>query len=630
MIKLLRFIKPYRTRAALAPFAKLIETVSELFMPLVMAALIDNGIGGKDVRYVLVCAGILTFLALFGFSACLCCQYLAAVASMGMGAGIRRALHQKIDALTVGDLDKFGASSLVTRSVNDTAQVQQAVAMFIRLILRAPLLAAGGIVMLLVLDARLALITTVFVPLFALALWLVLRKSLPAYKKAQKQLDGVSRSISENLNGVRAVRAFNRTEHERGRFAALNGQYRGTATRAALYAALLSPLTQLIMNLAVAAVLWYSGYNPAGDVISAGSLIAFINYLTQIMLALNIAANLAPVLLRATASAQRINEVLDLTPSGNSGHFSLSQPVTDCPSKENSPTEKEKSVGVLDGDTAEVLDMGGALQEKAAEFFNRDTAEVLDQNAGGAFHENKENAPALEFRNVSFSYDGKHEILSGINFTVKKGGVFGVIGGTGAGKSTLAALILRLHDCGGGDILADGADIRAWDLAALRGRIGFVPQKAALFQGTIADNLRVGKEGATEAEMRAACETAQAWEFVSGLGWDAPVAQGGKNFSGGQRQRLTIARALVRRPSVLILDDSASALDYATDYKLRAALKRLKGMTVVIVSQRVASVRGADQILALDGGKAAGLGTHKELLAACGLYREICASQGTG
>ncbi|GHV02360.1 multidrug ABC transporter ATP-binding protein [Clostridia bacterium] len=571
MIKLLRYLKPYRARALLAPFAKLIETVSELLMPLVMAALIDNGIANKDPRYVWICAGIMAFLALFGFSACMVCQYLASVASMGMGAGIRRALHRKADTLTAGDLEKFGASSLVTRSVNDVAQVQTAVAMFIRLILRAPLLAIGGIVMLLVLDARLALISAIFVPLFALALWLVLKKSLPAYRTAQTQLDGVSRSIAENLNGVRAVRAFNRTEYERERFSGLNARYRRSATRAALYAALLSPLTQLIMNLAIVAVLWYSGFNPAAGAISAGNLIAFINYLTQIMFALNIAANLAPSFLRAASSAARINEVLE-------------------------------------------------------------TAPAFGAPANGV-REGAPDAPALEFRGVCFSYgDGRGAVpesyvLNDINFRLEKGGVLGIIGGTGAGKSTLAALILRLYDCAAGEVLVDGVPVGDYDPQALRDKIGYVPQKAALFSGTVAENLRVGKEDATEEEMRAACELAQSWEFVSRIGFDARIEQGGKNLSGGQKQRLTIARALVRRPAILILDDSASALDYVTDYRLRSALKTMNGMTVVIVSQRVASIREAGRILVLDNGKAAGLGTHGELLRSCPLYEEICASQ---
>jgi ATP-binding cassette subfamily B protein len=319
------------------------------------------------------------------------------------------------------------------------------------------------------------------------------------------------------------------------------------------------------MNLAVAAVLWYGGFNPAAGAIGAGSLIAFVNYLTQIMLALNIAATLAPTFLRAAASAARVNEVFDCTPA-------FEPPVNGA------------AAGVP-------------------------------------------GAPALEFRGVSFSYDGKHDILSDISFTVKRGGVFGVIGGTGAGKSTLVGLIPRLYDCAAGEVLIDGVPAREYDLSALRSKVGYVPQRAALFSGTVAENLRVGKEDATDGEMRAACEIAQCTEFVSRAGFDAPVTQGGKNFSGGQRQRLTIARALIRRPSVLILDDSASALDYVTDYRLRAALKALKDMTVVIVSQRIASVRDADRILVLDGGRAAGLGTHEELLAECGLYKEICMSQ---
>lgn len=572
MFRLLKYLKPYKVQSILAPFAKFVETAAEISLPFLMAIIIDKMIPAGDTAGIIRLSVIMGIISIVGFIFCLTCQYLAAVSSMGFGAGIRRAMMRKIAALSHDDLDSFGTPSLVNRMTNDVSNVQLAVAMTIRLVMRAPFMCIGGIVMTMILDVRLSMILLIFIPIFALVILIVMRKNVPVYKSAQRRMDKTTMVLRENIQGVRVVRAFNESEGEKEHFESANDRYAKTAVRAGRIGALLSPATTLIMNFAVLAVVWFGGIrivNTEDTLFTAGKLIAFISYLTQIMMSMLVFANQTSVYTKASASAFRINQLLDARPSMHS------------------PAE--------------------------------------------GLREGKPGAPTLVFKDVSFSYSGDNNALSDISFTAERGEVVGIIGGTGAGKSTLVNLIPRFYDCNsGGRVLVDGVSVDKYDLTVLRDKIGMVPQKAVLFDGTVADNLRWGKADATEAEMEAACRAAQSWDFVERLphGLDEPVSQGGKNFSGGQKQRLTIARALIKKPEILILDDAASALDYATDARLRVSLREtFADTTVIIVSQRVSAVRTADKIIVLSEGRMVGLGAHDNLLETCDIYREIYESQ---
>ena len=561
-------MRPYKKQFALGPLAKLAEAVFELLMPLLMARLTDVGIANRDGAYILRMSLWMACLSCAGFACSMFCQYSASVASQGFGTALRDALYARVNALSRRDAARFGTETLVNRQTADVTQLQLAVAMLIRLAIRAPFLCIGGLVMATAVDAKLSLVLLVFLPLFAAAVFVISWKAAPLYAKAQKLLDRLSAVLRENLHGVRVVRAFGRTETETSRFGAANEAQADAALSAGKLTALLSPVTLLLTNAAILCVVWFGGARVDGGGLTQGELIAFISYVTQIFLALVVVSYLVGLFTRAAASAARVAEVLTAAPS---------------------------------------------LQ-------------------GGAAEAACEGAPIIEFNNVSFQYNENAEhALEDVSFCIEKGQTLGVIGGTGAGKSTLAGLLLRFDDVTAGAVRVGGMDVREWDIRALRARIGFAPQKALLFTGTIGGNIRHGKLDATEAELRRAAETAQAAEFIDRLGgMDAPVRQGGRNLSGGQRQRVTIARALVRQPDILVLDDSASALDYLTDARLRAALKALDTKAAVIISQRVSAVMDADKILVLDGGATAGLGTHAELLRDNAVYREICLSQSIG
>lgn len=568
MKKLIPFLKPYRLQLAVGPVFKLAEAVLEILVPTLMAYLIDNGVNKGNSDYVIKMGLFMFFIATCGVLFAYVCQYSASIASQGFGTDVRNALFRKIESLSHAQIDKLGTVSLVNRITGDVNQLQGAVAMLIRLVIRAPFLCIGGLVMAMSIDLKLSIIFMAVIPLFIITLFLVMTKAVPLYKLVQKKLDHLTLVLRESLSGVRVIRAFAKEENEKQRFFDANTSYADTAIKVGKIAALTNPATTIIMNLAIIAVIWFGGFRVETGNMTQGEIIAFINYLTQILNAMIVVANLVVLYTKAYASALRVNEILMLEPE-----------ITDG--------KNNKKVNT--------------------------------------------NAPEIEFKNVSFKYNGSgEESISNISFTAKKGETIGIIGGTGSGKSTLVNLIPRFYDIEKGEILLGGVNVKDMTLADIRSKIGIVPQKAVLFRGTVKDNMLFGNENATDEEIASAIKTAQAEEFIEKMpyGYESEIVQGGLNLSGGQKQRLTIARALVKNPDILILDDSSSALDYVTDSKLRKALKEENAdRTVIIVSQRVNSVCDADKILVLDDGNLAGIGTHKELLESCELYNEICTSQ---
>ncbi len=572
MWKLARYLKQYKLQVILGPLFKLTEAVFELIVPLITAMIIDNGVKKGDIPYIWRMGGLMLLLGIVGLLCAIVCQKMASIASQGVGTVLRNELFHHINSLSHAEVDRFGTPSLITRITSDVNQLQYAVAMLIRLVIRAPFLAIGAVVMALFIDLKLGLIFVVVTPLIALVLYLVMSRSVPYFRVMQKKLDRISLVSREGLSGARVVRAFSRQKHEEERFTQAAEDQTRTAIQVGKLSALLNPLTYAIMNFGIVAIIWFGGIQVDTGTLEQGQIIAFVNYMTQTLLALIVVANLVVTFTKASASAARVNEVL----------------------------ETEPSVREPEGKTAEA----------------------------------KEGESRIEFRNVSFSYTGREPyVLEDLNFSIAPGETVGIIGGTGSGKSTLIQLIPRFYDTIQGEILVDGVNVKEYGFRMLRGKIGMVPQEAVLFSGTIETNLRWGCREATEEQMVQALRTAQAWDFVKALpkGIQSPVSQNGRNFSGGQRQRLTIARALTGSPNILILDDSASALDFATDAALRRAIRReTKDMTVLIVSQRVSSIRSADRIFVLDEGRLCGIGTHEELLENCGEYREICLSQASG
>jgi ATP-binding cassette, subfamily B, multidrug efflux pump len=570
MLRLARYLKYFKKEVIFGPFFKLLEAIFELIVPLVMASIIDIGIKNQDKTYVLQRGGIILLLGFMGLIFALICQYSAAKASQGFGTMVRNDLFAHINALSHKELDQLGTNSLITILTNDINQMQLAVAMLIRLVVRAPFLVIGAIVMAMLLDLKLSLIFLAVAPLVAMVLYLVMKRSIPFYRLRQKALDKVSLVTRENLTGVRVIRAFSKQQHEEERFKEANNDVAQIAIRVGKISAILSPATFTIMNGAILAILWFGGIRVNTGSLTQGQIIAFVNYMTQISLALVVVANLVVIFTKAGASATRINKVFD---------------------------------------TVSTMEEGTLVKR----------------------NEEKSKTPKLSLRQLSFAYpDSEEYSLEDINVDIMEGETVGIIGGTGSGKSTLIHLLPRFYDVTKGEIVLDGIPLKEYSFEALRNEFGIVPQKAVLFSGSIRDNLRFAKEDASEEEIRKAVNIAQAQEFVEKQPkqYDTIIQQGGKNLSGGQRQRLTIARALVRNPKILILDDSSSALDYVTDAKLRKALKEnCEGMTTIIVSQRANSIKHADKIIVLDDGRMVGLGTHDELMATCDIYQEICQSQ---
>lgn len=587
MIELLRrFGGKFRRYMVIGPACKLIEVIFDLLTPLVIAQMIDKGIGARDVNAVIHYGMVLGAMAVIGISFTLVCQKMAALTSQGMGTDIRGALYQYINKLSYAELDRFGTPSLITRITNDVNQVQLAVALGVRMLIRWPFLAVGSMCAALAIDLKLGVIFLICTPAIGLVFWFVMARCIPYYKQLQAKLDRIALICREGLSGARVVRAFVREDHERERFAQAADDQAHTAIAVGKLSSILNPVTFLMMNLGVCAILWVGGIQVNVGELTQGQVMAFVNYMTQTLTSIVYVANLVVVFTKASASASRINEVLNCEPC-----------ITD------------------EGNQSVVLPKPSEL-------------------AGGAVP-----VPALSLSHASFSFGaGAANAVSDVTLELPLGKTLGIIGGTGSGKSTLVSLIPRLYDAGTGSVSVMGADVRAWPLDQLRHVVATVPQRASLVSGTIRSNLTWRDEAATDEELWAALDMAQASEFVRNKpqGLDAPVEAGGKNFSGGQRQRLTIARALVGSPQVLIMDDSASALDFKTDAALRHAIRErsMRGaaegrlpLTTVIVSQRVSTVRDADMICVLDHGSVAGLGTHDELYATCQLYREICQSQ---
>ena len=565
-LKMTSFFAPYKKELIVGPFCKLVEAVLELLIPLIMAEIIDNGIAKADWKFVLEYSGLIALTCTAGLCFALVCQIFASRCSQGFGTDVRNALFKHINSLSPEQFDDFGTPSLLTRLSGDINQLQVAVAMLIRLVVRAPFIIIGSVIMAVILNPKLSVVFIIATPIIAAALFFIMRSTIPRYKKVQRKVDDLSAVTRENLTGVRVVRAFAKEEEERERFDEEAKQLAKAASVVGAVSALLNPVSLLIINLAITAVVYFGGDMVNTGSMTQGEVTAFVNYLTQISLALVVTANLVVIFTKASASGARVREVLNTAPS-----------ITD----------------------------------------------------GEGVQWGEEGAPRVEFKDVSFGYGG-NDVLQNISFKVYPSKVVGVIGGTGSGKSTLVNLMPRFYDTRKGSVLIDGRDVRDYKLKQLRDRIGYVPQRTVLFSGTIRDNMLWGNPGATDEDIWQALKTAQAEEFVSRLpeGLDTPVNQGGKNFSGGQRQRLTIARALVRRPEIVIMDDSASALDFATDLKLRTAIRHnLTDTTTFIVSQRATSVRHADLIIVLDGGVPVGMGRHDELMRTCEVYREIVHSQ---
>lgn len=576
MKKLLRYMKEYRKECVLGPLFKLLEASFELLVPLVMASVIDVGIGNGDREYIVRMCLVLVALGAVGLVCAITAQYFAAKASVGFAAKLRHALFAHIQELSFTEMDTQGTSTLITRMTSDVNQVQNGVNLTLRLLLRSPLVVFGAMAMAFTIDWKAALVFAGVIPLLLAVVFWVMLWTMPRYKKVQAGLDKVLGVTRENLTGVRVIRAFGWEEGEARRFEEENQELTRLQVFVGRVSALMNPATYILINLATVVLIWVGGLRVDSGAITQGQVVALVNYMAQILVELIKLANLIINIAKALACANRVQGVLETSSS----------------LKQNGPL----------------------LREGPA--------------SGG-----------VEFRDVSLRYAGAGaESLSHISFSVKPGQTVGIIGGTGSGKTSLVNLIPHFYDPTEGQVLVGGVPADRYDPGALRGKIGVVPQKAALFSGTIRENLLWGREDATDQELWQALETAQAKEFVEQKekGLDEPVAQGGRNFSGGQRQRLTIARALVRRPAILILDDSASALDFATDLKLRTAIRNMpEGPTVFLVSQRAASIRYADVIVVLDDGEAVGVGTHEELLEGCQVYREIYESQfkreeGTG
>lgn len=567
MFKLKRYLRKYKKESVIAPMFKMLEACFELLTPLVMARIVDVGIRDRDMGYIMMMCAVMVAFGVFGLLCSATAQYFAAKAATGFGTALREELFRHINSLSYTELDMIGTSTLVTRLTSDINQVQAGVNLLLRLFLRSPFIVVGAVVMAFVVNARLAWIFVVLVPVLSLVIYGIMLATIPLYKKVQNRLDVVLRLTRESLAGARVVRAFSRQEDEIQDFREESEGLMHMQLLVGKISALLNPATYVIINAAILVVLWLGGGTVYSGELTQGGLIALINYMTQVLLALLALSMLIVSVTKASASAGRINDVF---------------------------------------------------------------SQASGMKEGGRETDIWEGEMKVSFRHVDFAYKGGKNALTDIHMEVKRGQTIGIIGGTGSGKSTVVNLIPRFYDASAGEVLVDGVDVREYPFSRLRGNIGIVPQNAVLFAGTIRENMQWGKKGASDDEIYRALEIAQAKEFVEAKpdGLETMVLQGGKNFSGGQRQRLTIARALVGEPEILILDDSASALDFATDAKLRRAIAaQTRGMTVFIVSQRAASIKDADQILVLDDGRQVGLGTHRELLETCGVYHEICMSQ---
>lgn len=568
MIKLFRFLKPYRIQVGIVLVFVLFQALSDLYLPTLMADIVDTGIVNGDTNYILRIGAVMLAIAIGGALCAIIASYFSSKIAIGFGRIIRGKIFNNVETFSLHEFDTFSTASLITRTTNDTTQVQQVLIIMLRLMIYAPMMCIGGIIMAILQDAALSWIIVAVIPIIVISVLLITSKGIPLFKVMQEKIDKLNLILNEGLVGVRVIRAFDRTDHEKERFDHANEDLTMTAIRANRIIAALMPIMMLVMNISTIAIVWFGSIRINAGEMQVGALIAFLQYAIQIMFALMMVSMMFIMIPRASASAVRINAVLDTEPT----LFDPEQP-----------------------------------------------------------QESGEKKGYVEFKDVTFSYPGAEEpAIKNINFTAKPGEVTAIIGGTGAGKSTLVNLIPRFYDIDSGSVLVDDLDVRAMTQDSLRAKIGFVPQKAVLFSGSINNNMYYGKEDATQEEIEYAAQIAQASEFITGMtdGFEANISQGGTNISGGQKQRLSIARALVRRPEIYIFDDTFSALDFKTDAHLRAALKEeTRHSTVLIVAQRVSTVMDADQIIVLDEGEITGIGTHRDLMETCEVYREIVSSQ---
>lgn len=578
MKMILGFLKDYKKECVLAPLFKMLEALFELFVPLVVSSIIDIGIGQKDVGYIVKMCMMLLGLAIIGLVCSITAQYFSAKAAVGGATGMRHALFSHIQSLSFTELDTVGTSTLITRMTSDINQVQNGVNLVLRLFLRSPFIVFGAMIMAFTIDVKAALVFVCAIPVLAIIVFGIMLSTRPLYKKVQAGLDKILGITRENLTGVRVIRAFNKEQTEVDEFKTSNEALNHLQKYVGKISGLMNPLTYVVVNVSIIALIWIGAIRVNSGSLTQGQVVALYNYMSQILVELIKLANLVINITKALACAGRIQNVFDVKSSMADGKLEIET---------------------------------GKISENV-----NDSENVV---------------PAVEFRNVALKYDGAgDDSITGVDFKAMKGQTIGIIGGTGSGKSTLVGLIPRFYDATCGQVLIDGHDVKDISIDSLRQKVAIVMQKAVLFKGTIRENMQMGKEDATDAEIMEALEVAQAKEFVDKKDGklDALVEQGGKNLSGGQRQRLTIARAVVRKPDILILDDSASALDFATDAALRKSIRNMKNSpTVFIVSQRAASLMYADLIIALDDGKVAGMGTHDELLKNCDVYREIYNSQ---
>ena len=595
MKRLFSYMKDYKLESILGPLFKMLEASFELFVPLVVARMVDVGIRGRDSGYILKMGGVLVLLALIGLACSLTAQYFAAKAATGAATSLRNDLFSHIGRLSYTEIDTVGTSTLITRMTSDINQVQSGINMTLRLLLRSPFVVFGAMVMAFTVDVRSAFVFVVTIPVLCVVVFGIMAVSMPLYKSVQRQLDKVLLTTRENLLGVRVIRAFHRQKSETEKFDRENGNLVRMQVFVGKISALLNPVTYVIINIAVVAVIWVGAEQADSGIITQGKVIALVNYMSQILVELIKMANLIIIISKAVACMNRVDSIFKVESSiEDKGRHGSRKPGSQNSGSQNSGSQNPGP-----------------------------------QNSGPQNPALR--IPKVEFKDMEFVYAGaKEPALKDISFCAMAGQTIGVIGGTGSGKSTLVNLIPRFYDAASGQVLVDGTDVKEYSLDELRDKTGVVPQKSVLFKGTLRDNMRWGKQDASDEEIYRALDTAQAREFVDskGEGLDLYIDQGGHNLSGGQRQRLTIARALVRRPEILIMDDSASALDFATDARLRKAIRENTGdMTVFIVSQRATTIKSADTILVLDEGRLAGMGTHKELLKDCQVYREICLSQ---
>lgn len=568
MKKLIKFLKPYTVAVVAVIVFVFAQSISELYLPTLMSDIVDIGIVNGDIKYIIKIGGIMLIVAAGGTVFTILASFLSSRVAAGFGRDLRNQVFSKVESFSIEEFEKIGTSSLITRTTNDITQIQQVVFMILRMMISAPLMCIGGIIMAVSRDAELSLVIVIVIPIIASLIFLIAKKGVPLFKVMQTKIDKLNLILREELTGIRVIRAFNRSEHEKERFNKANLDLTKTASKAFKIMVSLMPLMMLLLNLTTISIIWFGGLRIDSGRMQVGDLMAFIQYVMQIMFSLFMLSMMFVMIPRASVSTNRINQVLEMETN-----------IKD-------PKQPKKNTG---------------------------------------------KKGLVEFKNVSFSYPGaERPVLNNLSFCAQSGKVTAIIGGTGSGKSTVINLIPRFYDIDSGSILINGIDIREMSQKELRSKIGFVPQKAVLFSGTIADNIRYGKENATVDEIQHAVDIAQATDFIINMkdGFDYQISQGGTNISGGQKQRLSIARALVRKPEIYLFDDSFSALDFKTDAKLRIALKKeIKDSTVIIVAQRVSTIMDADQILVLDEGEIVGIGKHKELLNTCKVYREIVSSQ---